>query len=95
MLTTKQISKLKSLAHPLKPVFQIGKDGIHEELINDLLDHLHKHELMKVSVLKNCDFDLDEAKLWFRDAGITFVQKIGRTLVLYKHSDDVKNPIEL
>ncbi len=95
MLTTKQIAKLKSLAHPLKPVFQIGKDGIHEQLINDLLNYLHKHELMKVSVLQNCDFDLEEAIQYFNYAGITFVQKIGRTLVLYKHSDDVKDPIKL
>lgn len=94
-MTTKQIAKLKSLAHPLKPVFQIGKDGLHEELIYDLLAYLNKHELMKVSVLKNCDFDLEEAKMWFNEAGITFVQKIGRTLVLYKHSDEVKDPIVL
>ncbi len=93
--TTKQIAKLKSLAHHLKPVFQIGKEGFHEELIRDLLNYLNKHELMKVSVLQNCDFDMDEALEYFDYAGITLVQKIGRTLVLYKHSDEAKDPIKL
>ena len=93
--TTKQIAKLKSLAHSLKPVFQIGKEGIHEQIIDDLLNYLRKLELMKVSVLQNCDFDMEEALFYFDAAGITLVTKIGRTLILYKHSDEAKDPIKL
>ena len=39
--------------------------------------------------------DKDEAIEFFEDAGIEFVQFIGRVLVLYKHSDNAKNPIVL
>ena len=94
-MTTKQIAKLKSLAHPLKPVFQIGKEGIHDQLIGDLLKYLNKHELMKVSLLKNSDVFLDELEEELNYVGITLVQKIGRTIVLYKHSDNVDDPIKL
>ncbi|MDE6047969.1 MAG: YhbY family RNA-binding protein, partial [Anaeroplasmataceae bacterium] len=51
MLTPKQRAYLKSLAHPLKACFQIGKEGLSENLRTDLLNYLNKHELMKVSIL--------------------------------------------
>lgn len=93
MLTNKQIQKLKSLAHPLHPVLQIGKNGFHEDLINDILNYLNKHELMKVSILKNFIFNEYEAKEWFKEAGITYVSKIGRVLILYKYSLNVSNHV--
>ena len=37
----------------------------------------------------------EEVFEFFEDAGIEIVQKIGRVVVLYKHSDNVKEPIEL
>lgn len=93
MLTNKQIQKLKSLAHPLRPVLQIGKNGFHEDLINDILNYLNKHELMKVSILKNFIFNEYEAKEWFKEAGITYVSKIGRGLILYKYSSNISNHV--
>ena len=53
MLNPKQKAYLKSLAHPLKPTFQIGKDGLNENMLHDILNYLNKHELMKVSILQN------------------------------------------
>ena len=93
MLNPKQKAYLKSLAHPLKPTFQIGKDGLNENMLHDILNYLNKHELMKVSILQNSFVTFDEAEAYFEMAGIEFVQSIGRTMVLYKHSDNAKNPI--
>ncbi len=95
MLNPKQKAYLKSLAHPLKACFQIGKDGLNEHLLTDVLNHLKKHELMKISILNNSMVTFDEANEYFESAGIEVVQNIGRVLVLYKHSEDVKNPIIL
>lgn len=95
MLTSKQKSYLKSLANNLNPVFQIGKDGINEFMIRDILAHLKKNELMKVTILNNSEITFPDAIIAFNKADIEVVQTIGHILVLYKHSDDAKNPIEL
>lgn len=93
MLTPKQKAYLKSLANPLKPVFQIGKDGISDEMKYSIVNCLMKNELIKVSILQNSMTTLDDAEEIFNDVNIEVVQKIGRTLVLYKKSNKCKNPI--
>lgn len=95
MLTPKQKAYLKSLAHPLKPVFQIGKEGLNENMLTDILSYLNKHELMKVSILQNSSVTFEESEAYFEMADIEFVQSIGRTMVLYKPSKNAKNPIVL
>ena len=95
MLNPKQKAYLKSLAHPLKAVFQIGKDGINDNLLTDVRHYLEKHEIIKISVLQNSDVEEDEIVETFEDCGFEFVQHIGRVYVFYMHSDKVKCPIEL
>lgn len=92
-LTTKQICYLRSLAQKIKPVFQVGKDGINDNMCQDILNYLNKNELMKVSILQNAPCTLSEAADEFEELDITIVQKIGRTIVLYKFSENAKNPI--
>ncbi len=95
MLTSKQKSYLKSLAHDLNPVFQIGKDGISDNMKYDIVAYLAKHELMKVNILNNSDISFDEATEIFEDVNIEVVQTIGHIMVLYKPSKKAKNPIVL
>lgn len=94
-MTTKQIAYLKSLANSKKPVLQIGKDGINENMIKTILLHLEKNELMKISLLNNSSIDLEEAKSVFMDNDITVVQIVGHVLVLYKASKKAHDPIVL
>ena len=95
MLTPKQKAYLKSLAQKEKAVFQIGKDGLSENLLNDVLNYLNKHELIKISILQNSFVEEADCIEFFEEAGIEFVEHKGRTIVLYMHSDNAKNPIEL
>ncbi|MDO4413857.1 MAG: ribosome assembly RNA-binding protein YhbY [Erysipelotrichaceae bacterium] len=91
MLTTKQKVYLRSLAQTEKPVFQIGHDGISDNLIKTVSDYLKKHELVKISVLKNNDGDLKETA--FDLAMMTkseCIQVIGRQIVLYRRSKEPK-----
>ena len=91
MLTTKQKVYLRSLAQTEKTVFQIGQNALSDNLIKTVSDYLKKHELVKISVLKNCDADLKE--LGFDLAMMTkseCVQIIGRQLVLYKRGKEPK-----
>ena len=50
MLTGKQKSYLRSLANRINATFQVGKDGVNENMVTDILNYLNKHELMKVSI---------------------------------------------
>lgn len=95
MLTNKQRIYLRGLAHDIKACFQIGKEGLGENLLRDVLNYLNKHELMKISILNNSLVTFEEATEFFTDAGIEVVQKIGHLLVLYKHSNKIDNPIKL
>ena len=38
MLTSKQRAKLRSMAQTINPIFQIGKNGITENIVNDVID---------------------------------------------------------
>ena len=94
MLTTKQKAKLRSLAMTKRPIFQVGKEGISNNLISGLNDALEAHELIKISVLKNCSSNINE--IAFDIASNTnseIVQTIGRNIVLYRKSK--KQLIEL
>ena len=93
MLRPKQKAYLKSLANSLKPVYQIGREGISDEMLDGIINHLIAHELMKVSILNNSDISFDEAKEIFENAGIEVVQHIGHVIVLYMKSEKNKNPI--
>lgn len=95
MLTSKQVRYLKSLAHHLNATFQVGKDGVNANMVRDILAYLNKNELMKVSVLQNCPQTKEEVAEIFAEADIEIVQIIGKTIVLYKHSDNAKDPIKL
>ena len=95
MLNPKQKAYLKSLAQKEKAVFQIGKDGLSENLLNDVLNYLNKHELIKISILQNSFVEEADCVEFFGESGIEFVEHKGRTIVLYMHSDNAKNPIEL
>lgn len=91
MLTGKQKRHLRSLAHHLDPIFQVGKGGVNENLILQIGEALEARELLKVSVLQNCEQDKDEvAEELTEGAGAELVQLIGKTIVLYKESVENK-----
>lgn len=95
MLKPKQKAYLKGLANTLTPIFQIGKDGISEDMIKAILDYLSKHELMKISILNNSLVETSEAKEIMELNNIEVCGVIGHILILYKKSDKVKNPIKI
>lgn len=91
MLTGKQKRHLRSLAHHLDPIFQVGKGGVNDHLIRHIEEAIEVRELIKVSVLNNCAEDSDEvAAELAAKSGAELVQRIGKTIVLYKESKDYK-----
>ena len=86
-MTSKQRSKLKSIAANLSPVTQVGKGGITENLLNALSESLEAHELIKVNVLTNAEADADTiAENIAELLGAEVVYVIGRKAVFYRRS---------
>lgn len=91
MLTSKQKSYLRSLAQTEPALFQIGKEGLSDNLIQTVDDALRTHELVKIKLLKTVSDDVDE--IIFDLAMNTkseVVQKIGRIFVLYRKAKEPK-----
>jgi len=91
MITSKQRAYLRSLSNKVPCIFQIGKEGISENLVNQLSDALNARELIKIHVLENCEFSAREAcdeisKLLRAEP----VQVIGSKFVIYRQSENEK-----
>lgn len=95
MLTGKQKRFLRSKAHHLTSIFQVGKGGVNDNMIKQIAEALEARELIKVSVLQNCEEDKnDVAEALVKGSRSELVQTIGNTIVLYKESKENKQ-IEL
>ncbi|MBY7143320.1 ribosome assembly RNA-binding protein YhbY [Virgibacillus sp. NKC19-3] len=91
MLTGKQKRFLQAEANQLKPIFQVGKSGVNDNMVETINDALEKRELMKVSVLQNSLEDKDTvAEQLAEGTGAEIVQIIGNNIVLYKESEENK-----
>ena len=86
-ITSKQRSKLKSLASTLSPVTQIGKGGITDNLLKTLSDALEARELIKISILETAEAeprDIADNVAELLDA--VPVAVIGRKAIFYRYS---------
>lgn len=89
MLTSKQKKFLKKEAHSLRPILQVGKDGLSNNSFMMINDALKAHELIKVSLLQTCPSEPEEVILdIMARCHCEFVFKIGRTLIFYKPSKE-------
>jgi RNA-binding protein len=94
MLTGKQKRFLRSKAHHLDPIFQVGKGGVNENMVKQIAEALEARELFKVSILQNCEVDKTVvAEQFAKGTGAEIVQIIGNTIVLYKESVEKKQII--
>lgn len=90
-LSNKQKQYLKGLAHPIKPVVQLGNNGLTEGVLAEIDNALKHHELIKVKVPTD---DRDEKALIMdaiiRETGAEKLQVIGHILIMYKQSEEKK-----
>ena len=89
MLTGKQKRFLRSLAVNEKAAVQIGKDNLTANLFKSVKEVLKTRELVKISVLKSCELDMNEIVVDLcANTNAELVQIIGKTIVLYKQSKE-------
>ena len=87
MITTSQKARLCSIAQHLKPIFEIGKNGIGGKEIIEISIALDSHELIKISVSHDAPND---AKTFLNAicafTGAEPVTIIGNEVVIYRRS---------
>ena len=90
-LSNKQKQHLKGLAHSLKPVILLGQHGLTEGVMAEIEVALAHHELIKIKVASE---DRDQKVLVMdtivKEVKAEKVQSIGKTLVIYRTSDEKK-----
>lgn len=89
MLTSKQRARLKALAASIEPIFQIGKGNLSDVQVSEIDAAISKRELIKISVLKGCDYSAEEILVELADRlDAEPVAAIGNKAILYRMSDD-------
>ncbi len=88
MLNSKDIRYSKSLAMTIDPIFQIGKEGISANLIQQLDDALEARELIKITVLRNAEITTKQAgEELATELKASLVQVIGKKIILFRPSE--------
>jgi RNA-binding protein len=91
MITSKQRAYLRKISHEIDPIFQIGKDGLTEALLDGVDKALTKREILKVHILETALLDTrDTCNLVADRLGAEPVQAIGNKFIIYRKSDEEK-----
>lgn len=93
-MTSKQRANLRAMASNIEAIFQIGKGNISEDFLSGLNDALEKRELIKLNVLKTCEYSAKELKdILAKRLSAEAVASIGNKVILYRysHTEGVKH----
>ena len=97
MISNQDKKKLKYIAHSTNIVkFNIGKDLIDDKVLEMLNNGIEKHELIKIAFLKSAleTVNFEEAVLDLSaNLHAEVVQKIGKTVILYR--ENKKSPLHI
>lgn len=84
-LNNQQRKTLKAKAHHLKPLIRVGQKGITDTLVEETIQTLDRHELIKVHIAGD---DREErnsaAEALASRCQAVIVHQIGKTCILFK-----------
>lgn len=86
-MTGKQRASLRKIAATLQPIFQIGKQGVTENLMKQLDDALEAREIIKITILETAGENTKELCNGIaKELGAEPVQAIGSKFTIYRRS---------
>ena len=89
MITSKQRSYLRSLAHNVDPTVYIGKAGVTDNVIKEIDQCLEARELVKIKLQEGAVLDAKATANELAPVlGAEFVQAIGSKFTLYRESKE-------
>ena len=95
-LNSSQRSTLRGLAHSLKPVAVIGKNGLSAEVLEAVDQSLKDHELIKLRFLEFKDQKKELLNEITNKLHCHLVGLIGHIAILYRqHPEEDKRKVEL
>jgi RNA-binding protein len=93
-MTSKERAYLKGLANKVPSLYQVGKDGISENMVKQIDLALAARELIKGNVLENSMLSpMEAAQELAEKTASQVVQVIGNKFILYRRSE--KNLCEM
>ncbi len=91
MLNSRQRAQLRGMANSMETIFQIGKSGVSDNTVKQVIDALEARELIKLRILENCPLSVREAADDIAEkTNSDVVQVIGTRFILYKESKNNK-----
>jgi RNA-binding protein len=87
-LTNAQRQHLRRLANPIKPLVQIGKQGLTDGVRASVAQSLASHELIKVKFLDYQDQKEELTHDLVQTTGSILVALVGNTATLYREQPD-------
>lgn len=87
-LTSKQKKFLRGLAHSIKPVVQVGKNGLSDPLVQEVDRALASHELLKIKVAGDRDERDQVGSALAERLQAEIAGTIGGVVILFRRQDD-------
>jgi RNA-binding protein len=95
-LTGRQRRHLRAQAHALKPLVQVGRQGLTPAVLDEVGSALGHHELVKVRLAVEREERQALARELAEHLGCGAVGLVGQVAILYRpHSDPAERRIEL
>jgi RNA-binding protein len=89
-MTSKQRAYLRKMSNQIDSIFNVGKNGISNELIIGIDEALKSRELIKIGVLDNIDISvIDIAEEISSKTSSETVIVLGRKIVLYRKNPEI------
>ena len=87
--------KLRGLAHSLKPMVHVGKEGLSDAVIKTIDEAITHHELIKVQFLETAFLDRKRDSVHLAEmVNATLIQVIGYKIILYRKKSESADNIE-
>ncbi len=93
-LSGKQRRHLRGLGHGLRPVVNVGKEGISSQVLHSIEEAYHNHELIKLKIERSCPLDRKEAATELAAQSKShLIQVLGRSVLLYRPDPESSSPL--
>ena len=91
-MTSNQRAKLSAEANSLDALVQVGKDGVDDAVIKQVLDAFNTRELLKVKVLLSSAPDEPKAvsEALSKGTGSEVIRVIGGVIILFKINPELR-----
>lgn len=88
MISTKERATLRGFSNNIPDLVYVGKEGVTENVVKQVLDNLTAHELIKIKVQQNSDLTPREVcDELVKQTAAEPISVVGSKIVLYKRTN--------